>query len=141
MLDEVVSLASGAAEMSVADALREARQLLGEEATIEFGRDMLEKFVCPRCGEEQSVFASLGKIRESAAECPHCEGTRREAITFYRVDGSESFLDRSLDEVGVPPFDILFARSGDRLLGLELTADATAVLGDLTGDEEAVQWL
>lgn len=139
-LEEVVPLAQGVNDVSVAEMLAMARDRLGESATIEFAREMLERFVCPACGEDEFVFASLGTVRAAQAACPRCDGIQREALTFHRVDGSETFLDRSLYEIGVPPFDIVFARSRDRLIGFELSGDSRQVLGELAGDEEAVEW-
>jgi hypothetical protein len=55
-------------------------------------------------------------------------------VTFYKIRGTESFLDRTLAEIGVPAFDILIARTADRAIGIELTADAHAVLGPLASE-------
>ena len=40
---------------------------------------------------------------------------------------------------GVPAFDILIARDGDRAIGLELSADAAEVLGPLVGGAEELE--
>jgi hypothetical protein len=40
----------------------------------------------------------------------------------------------------VPPFDILIARTTDRAIGLELGGDARAVLGEINGREEDLEW-
>jgi hypothetical protein len=67
-------------------------------------------------------------------------------ITFYKIRGDEAFLDRPLAEIGVPPFDIVIARSRDRAIGLELAGDAAAVLGPLASSysfppqTEGLQW-
>jgi len=52
-------------------------------------------------------------------------------VTFYKLRGDEAFLDRPLAQLGVPAFDILSARVGGRLIGLELSGDAPTVLGSL----------
>lgn len=140
-LDEVVALDDGVATITSRQLLALARQRLGDErATIELAREVLEKLVCPRCGGEERLFASLGKVPAAKAWCPACraagrEDVRRDVVTFYKLRGDEDFLDRPLGEIGVPPFDVVIARSGDgtRSVGFELAGDATAVLGDLAG--------
>ena len=87
--------------------------------------------VCPKCGAEEELFVSLGKVGLDKAACPACGGATREVVTFYKVRGAEPFLDRTLAGIGVPPFDVLIARTADRAVGLELAADAAAVLGPL----------
>jgi molybdopterin/thiamine biosynthesis adenylyltransferase len=140
-LDEIVPLDGGVASVTARALLAMARERLGESAELELGREVLEKLVCPKCGREEPLFISLGKAGDELADCPHCPpGTRREAVTFFKVRGDEAFLDRPLAEIGVPAFDIVIARGGGRSLGFELTGDARAVLGDLWEGDAGLQW-
>ncbi|MCC6579237.1 MAG: ThiF family adenylyltransferase [Phycisphaeraceae bacterium] len=138
-MEEVVELSGGAGDFTVADLLDEARHHLGGNAVLELGREMLEKLVCAKCGREEQVFASLGKVSADRAICPHCGHLQRDVRTFFRIEGHEPFMNRTLADIGVPPFDIILARSGDRLIGLELSGDAGAVLGPLSS-QEGVEW-
>lgn len=138
--DEVVALDVRSAQITVRQFCNEVRRLLGQEVTLELGRDMLEKLVCPKCGREEPVFASLGRVGAEKVFCPNCPDTRRDVVTFYKFDGTEPFADRTLSEIGVPPFDIIIARTVDRMVGLELSGDAKEVLGPLFGNEEGVEW-
>ena len=58
-LDEVIALPSRADAMTVAGLLAEARQRLGPSAELEFGRDVLEKLVCPKCGNAEEMFTNV----------------------------------------------------------------------------------
>ena len=138
--DEVVALKVQSKQVTVRQFCQEARRLLGPEVTLELGRDMLEKLVCPKCGREEPVFASLGRVATEKAFCPDCLDARRDVVTFYKFDGSEPFADRTLHEIGVPPFDIVIARTADRMVGLELSGDSDEVLGPLADDAEGVEW-
>ena len=138
--DEVLTLAVQSDQISVRQFCEEARRLLGPEVSLELGRDMLEKLVCPKCQAEEPVFASLGRVATEKAFCPHCPDTRRDVVTFYKLDGSEPFAERTLRDIGVPPFDIIIARTPDRMVGLELTGDAAQVLGPLAGESEGIEW-
>jgi molybdopterin/thiamine biosynthesis adenylyltransferase len=139
ILDPIIPLEAGADSITAGELLAEARAHLGPDAEVELARDVLEKLVCPNCRREERLFASLGKVKSDKAFCPHCPGVRREVVTFYKLRGDESFLDLTLSEIGVPPFDILVARGGGRAIGLELAGDAPHVLGPLC-DSEGLQW-
>jgi adenylyltransferase/sulfurtransferase len=138
-LGEIVSLDLKATTTTAGRLLAEARARLGPAAHLELGRDVLERLVCPKCGQEEPVFSSLGRVGAERAFCPVCPGVRRDVITFYRINGNEAFIDRPLSEIGVPPFDIVIVREGDRAIGLELAGDAPEALGSLS-DSEALQW-
>jgi molybdopterin/thiamine biosynthesis adenylyltransferase len=138
-LEEIVSLDLQATTTTAGQLLAEARARLGPAAHLQLGRDMLERLVCPKCGQEEPVFSSLGRVSAERAFCPVCPGVRRDVITFYRINGNETFVDRPLSEIGVPPFDIVIAREGDQSIGLELAGDAPEALGPLS-DSEALQW-
>ena len=134
LLDDVVPLPARADTMTVAGLLAEALQRLGPAAELELGRDVLEKLICPKCGAAEELFASLGRVPADKVWCPQCADVRREVVTFYKIRGDEPFLNRTLAQVGVPPFDVVIARSPKegRSIGLELSWDATDVLGPLT---------
>lgn len=138
ILEEIVPLDASALTNTAADLLEEARRRLGPGVELELARDVLHKLICPACGKEETMFASLGRVPASAALCS-C-GSRREPVTFHKIRGDESFLHQPLATIGVPLFDVLIARAGDRAIGLELGADAARVLGPL-GDSEALEWL
>ena len=141
-LEEIVSMDWSAQTTTVRQALQEARRRLGPTAELELPRDVLEKLVCPNCHEEEQLFSSLGKVKSDKANCPRC-AVPREVVTFYKIRGSESFMDRTLAEIGVPSFDILIARTPQHAIGLELSADANIVLGPIneTADVKAeLEW-
>ncbi len=149
-LEKIIPMNWRASTTTVHQALTEARRLLGPAAELELARDVLEKMVCPACGVAEPLFVSLGRVKSDKAKCPSCGAATREVVTFFKVRGTEPFLDRSLADIGVPPFDILIARTGDRAIGLELTADAPQVLGSLVlagmptqepgADESELEW-
>jgi molybdopterin/thiamine biosynthesis adenylyltransferase len=138
-LDEVIALPARSDTMTVRALLDEARERLGPGAELEFGRDILEKLVCPKCGGAEEMFASLGRVRADAAWCRRCPDVRREVVTFYKVRGDEAFLDRTLAAIGVPAFDVVVARApgaDGRSVGLEMAWDAADVLGPLAAARE-----
>jgi molybdopterin/thiamine biosynthesis adenylyltransferase len=138
-IDEIVSLDDASESLTVGQLLNKARLALGPAAQLELARDVLEKLTCPKCKSEEQLFASLGKVQAEKAFCPTCKDVRREVSTFYKITGDESFLERTLTQIGVPAFDIVLARAGERCIGFELTGDAQRVLGPLH-EREAIEW-
>jgi adenylyltransferase/sulfurtransferase len=138
-LEEILPLDLGVETTTVGKLLAEAKSLLGPEAELELGRDILAKIVCPKCKKEEMLFTSLGSIGRDIAACPSCDAPQREPVTFFQIRGNEPFMDRTLAEIGVPAMDIVIARTSGRSIGLELAGDAAQVLGPLW-DGEAVEW-
>ncbi|MGN0880344.1 MAG: HesA/MoeB/ThiF family protein, partial [Oligosphaeraceae bacterium] len=64
-------------EVTVRQALSLVREVMGEEAVLELGRDILSEMHCPGCGRDEELYLSLGKAGQSLAACPVC-GARRE---------------------------------------------------------------
>ncbi len=130
-LEQIFSLPWKSAETKVSQILQIAQKELGKGTTLELARDVLQKLVCPKCHKEEEMFVSLGKIKLDKGYCPECPGTRREVQTFYSIHGNESFMDKTLQEIGVPLYDIIMARNQERLVGYELSGDGPLVLGNL----------
>jgi adenylyltransferase/sulfurtransferase len=142
-LEQIIPMNWSVETTTVGESLTEAKRLLGPTAELELARDVLEKMVCPTCRAEEKLFVSLGQVKSDKAACPACGTARREVITFYKIRGTEAFLDRTLAQIGVPAFDILIARTSERAIGLELSDDASAVLGSLApvaADTAELEW-
>ena len=117
-------------ETRVGDFLERVRSDLGADAVIETSTDLLASLSCAACGEEEPVFASLGKVTEEQGRCPRCN-RHRAANTFHTIDGRAPFLDRTLAEIGVPAWDVLTGRRGLDQRHYEFAADRRRVLGSL----------
>jgi hypothetical protein len=137
-LEDVVALDEGVDSMTVDGIFAKAKELVGEGAVVELPRDVLEKLVCKKCGHEEQLFASLGKVRAEKAICPKCSD-RREIVTFNKIRGNEAFMDRPLAAIGVPAMDVLIARGNERSIGIELSGDAKTVLGPLAAED--LEWV
>ena len=126
--EPVAALDWSVATTRAGDLLERVRRDLGPNAVIETGRDLLASLYCPKCREEQTLIASLGKVTERQGVCPHC-GEHRTPNVYHTIDGSEPFLDRTLAELGVPPWDVLGGRCGMNQAFYEFAGDRAAVLG------------
>jgi len=118
----------GAGDTTAREALAWAREALGPAARLEFVRELLGGFDCPGCGRSEAVHRPLASVGEEAARCPGC-GARRAPRLYHALEGSEDALDRTLSELGVPPWDVVCGRAGERVVGFELAGDRARVLG------------
>lgn len=112
------------------DLIKIAKQRLGENTVLELGRDILESLTCPVCKTTDKLYMSLGKAKNTLANCPKC-GQKREVNTIFTIRGDEDFCNKTFAEIGVPPFDVVWARNAERLIGFEFAGDADFVLGEL----------
>jgi molybdopterin/thiamine biosynthesis adenylyltransferase len=134
---EIVHLAKSSQELTLQQ-LRERAQsdLAAEDLVIEFSRDVVQKFVCPSCNEEEERFAALGSIPFEAARCPK-DGHLRAVIPVHSYSGVEDFGSRRLSDLGLPLLDLFLARHGDREIGYIPYGDAPMVLGALSPGQAA----
>jgi adenylyltransferase/sulfurtransferase len=117
----------------VGDLLERALSDLGPDAVVETNQDLLASLHCAKCGDEEPVFTSLGKVTEAQGRCPRCREPRTPKM-FHTIDGRDRALaDRTLGEIGVPPWDVLVGRAGLEQRFYEFTGDREEVLGVLAG--------
>jgi len=130
-LAEIVALPERSAELTLEQLWRRAAaDLASEQVVIEFSRDVIHKLTCPGCGEEQEFFAPAGSVSYEAGRCAK-DGQMRVVHAIHGYDGTQSFGNRTLTELGLPLFDIFTARNEEREIGYLLNGDAEAVLGPL----------
>jgi molybdopterin/thiamine biosynthesis adenylyltransferase len=132
-LERVREVDRRADDVSVGEALAWAQKDLGPAASLEFVRELLLSLDCPSCGRSERVFRPLSAVSEREGECPSC-GARRIPKLFHRVDGREDFLDQTLTEIGLPPWDVVVGLAGHERQGYELAGDRVSVLGPIAGE-------
>jgi adenylyltransferase/sulfurtransferase len=103
---------------------------LGRGAVVELNQDLLAELHCAACGETEPLHASLGKVSEKRGRCPRC-GADRAPTMFHTLYGTQRWLDKTLAQLGVPPWDILAGRAGEEERYYELGGDRAKVLGPL----------
>ncbi len=128
---EIVALACTSSMMTLAQLLERARKDLdAREITLEFSRDIIHKFVCPGCGREEDVFSAVGTVPYARGRCA-ADGQMRAVVTAHSYSGTEPFGKRTLDQLGLPIFDVFLARAGEREIAYLMAGDEGAVPGQL----------
>ena len=132
----ISSINKSSAAVKLGELLAFVKEKLGQETVIELNNDVLTTLECRQCGTAEPVFRSLGRVSEKEGRCSTC-GQMRDVKTISTLYGDEDFLDLSFEELGVPPFDIISARNGDRRLHIEFGGDRSRVLGPLCEEDSA----
>jgi adenylyltransferase/sulfurtransferase len=99
-----------------------ASQKLGGVDALDLSRELVQRLGCTQCGETEEIFQSAEAIDPDRIPCPKC-GTERQPTFFHSIGESRGLLSRTVREIGLPPWDILWARRGGRTLGFELSGD------------------
>jgi molybdopterin/thiamine biosynthesis adenylyltransferase len=99
----------------------------GELDAIDLSRELVESLECPSCGAFESALKSIELLDEESARCRRCQGERIPRF-FHSLSGSSALLDLTPARLGLPAWDILWARKGERVRGIELAGDRDACL-------------
>ncbi|MCA9069721.1 MAG: hypothetical protein KDA84_12395, partial [Planctomycetaceae bacterium] len=134
--DPITELSNKVTETTAGDFLARVQSDLGPSAVIEFNQELLESLTCPRCQETTQMLASLGKVTESAAKCPKCENIRTPNL-YHSLGTDSSLLDKTLEELGVPLWDIIGGRAGMEQHYYEFAGDRPQVLGALAEGQKS----
>jgi len=130
-LPKIVHLPETSQELTLEELRRRAQAELGSsDVVIEFSREVLQKFVCPNCKQEEELYRPVGTVPFEQAAC-RTDGHLRTVISLNSYLGDSEQGERKLSDLGLPPLDVFIARSGDREIGYTPYGDAPGVLGSL----------
>jgi molybdopterin/thiamine biosynthesis adenylyltransferase len=104
------------------DVINRLSEESGGPAYLRLGRDVVAGMSCPSCGIKDELETFEQRVTADRARCPRC-GTIRDLDVIHAIRGDEPWASRPLDRLGVPPLDILEARSADACRWYELTGD------------------
>jgi hypothetical protein len=104
-----------------------ARQRLGGLDAIDFSRELVERIDCTTCGKTWQVLRSIDDVDESLARCTECgkEGVPR---FLHSISEDGPLLDLTVDQLGLPAWDVVWLRRDEDVLGVELAAGSPADL-------------
>lgn len=129
---EVMQLAVKSPDVTLEQLLARSRaDLNAEDVVIEFSREIIHKLICPQCGVEDELFVPVGSVTRGEGRCPD-DGSMRVVQTLSGYRGEPELGSRTLDNLGLPLFDIFTAKSPDREISYCVAGDAPAVLGSLS---------
>jgi adenylyltransferase/sulfurtransferase len=104
---------------------QEGARWLGGLDALDLARELVERLECPKCGRKENVLQPAEKVREDQLRCPACQAECAPVFVHSLTVGSE-LLGKTAREIGLPAWDILWARRGTQSVGLELSGDPPA---------------
>ncbi len=107
----------------LAAVLDRAARELGAVDALDFSRDVVDEVECPACGLRRGVHAPLDRVTEDQAICRGCGAECVPRLRHSATPG-DAVLERSARETGLPAWDIVWARRGDNVVGIELSGDS-----------------
>lgn len=103
-----------------------SRRRIGGVDAIDFGREIVARMECPACTTICEVYRPAENISDDQLVCPRC-GAEASPVFMHSV-GDGPHLDRTLQEFGLPAFDIVWARYGATMIGWEISGDIPEAL-------------
>lgn len=101
---------------------QEAERRLGGIDAIDLSRELVERLVCPACAHTGNVLQPAEKIHEHQLICPAC-GTECAPVFMHSLTAGNPLLKKTPREIGLPAWDIVWARRETDCLGLEISGD------------------
>jgi adenylyltransferase/sulfurtransferase len=135
-LPQIVRLRESSDELTLGELAALAQgDLASSDVVIEFSRDVVQRFICPVCKEEEELYQPVGSVPFEWARCKK-DAQIRTVISLHKYSGEPDLAERTLSRLGLPLFDVFTARAGDREIAYIPYGDATRVLGPLAHQQE-----
>lgn len=115
--------------MTLSKLLDAVKKDMGQKAVVDFDREIATVASCS-CGETKDLYMPVHKLRGEMLECPKC-GKAMLYESIHSISGTESFLYKTLFEVGIPPLDVVTGRKGALSKHYEFSADEAEVFQGL----------
>ena len=100
---------------------------LGGLDAIDLSREIVRTLRCPACGHERQVLVPIDRITQADAVCEDC-GAECVPEFVHSVSPDGELMSLTVGQLGLPAWDVVWARRGERMLGVELAADRPAEL-------------
>lgn len=98
-------------EITIKELYKIARKKLGRKTILDFEREIVYRLKCKTCQQTKYPFVPLPKLTARVARCQECNEVM-DADLLHSVTGKEDFIQKTLSEIGLPPYDIVTARKG-----------------------------
>jgi molybdopterin/thiamine biosynthesis adenylyltransferase len=100
----------------------EAARRLGGIDALDLSREIVESVECPQCKKARSVFRPAENVSEEEARCPKCT-TEGVPGFVHSIAAGSPLLTKTVGELGLPRWDIIWARRGEQMIGFEISGD------------------
>jgi hypothetical protein len=101
---------------------QEAARRLGGIEALDLARELVERLECPSCGTREPILQPAEKVRDDQLQCPRC-GNECAPTFVHSISEASALLKKTVREIGLPAWDIIWARRGTESLGFEISGD------------------
>ena len=127
--EEITEMPWSASTTTIADALNQVRNDLGEKAVVDLDREIATTAIC-ECGERVDLFTPVHKLKGAMLTCPKC-GKQMTFESKHSFNGSETYIGKNFAEIGIPPLHIISGRVGMNIRHYEFSGDVDSVFQGL----------
>lgn len=118
----IIDLPFRVARTTLLDVLQHIRNDMGNETNLELEKEMIYALNCENCSAKIDTYKSLGQVSERDAYCRKCNRVMMPEMT-HTITGNEVFLNKTLEDLGIPKMEIIAARNNEKTLFFELSGD------------------
>ena len=112
---------------TLGDVVAHAMQQLGDLDALDLAREIVVTLNCTDCGASHRVFKPVDRVEESDALCEKCQKECYPELV-HSIEPNSKWLDMTIRDFGLPLWDVIWARSGTKAIGFELTGDSASAL-------------
>jgi adenylyltransferase/sulfurtransferase len=123
--DEVRSIAGATWETPLRQVWEWAADQPGGLDALDLSREIVEALSCAACGRRTTVLKPAESISAETCLCRQC-GAECAPEFMHSIPAGSPLLERSARELGLPVWDLFWARRGEKSFGIELGGDAEA---------------
>lgn len=123
-------------DATMGDILRSAGDGL-PGAVLDLEREIVTALCCASCGSSEDVFRPLDELSVADARCPGCGSERRPEVVHSIAGDDGALLALTAGALGLPPLDVVTARSGERRRHVLVRTPSDDALGALERDRVA----
>jgi len=127
-LERIVETGLRSETATLGDVLSVAGQHLAGEVVIDLPGDMITSLHCRNCATTERFFRLLDAVGDEEPNCRRC-GAMRVPDVVSECGTESEFVDVPLSKLGFGAMEIVTARSGDRMIGIEISGDREALFG------------
>lgn len=103
------------------DVWRRGEQACDGLDALDLPREVVDAANCPACPSRQAVWLAAENVAAEHLRCQRCGG---ECLpNFVHSLARQNLPERTPRQLGLPSWDILWARRGERVVGIELSGD------------------
>lgn len=124
---EVAAMEAWSSGTRLGEIWEEGRRRFGSMDALDFSREIVERVACPRCRRDTPVLRPAELVHADELLCAGCGG-ECSPVFLSGISAGSPLLERTIGEVGLPRWDVIWARAGLHAIGFEIAGDGPALL-------------